>query len=106
MSDAEFVAALERGIALFDRQEYVAAYEVWEAQWAQEQSEGANLLQGLLQLAVGLEKLQSGQTPGAQKLLAGGAAILDAYRPESYGVDVDALLCRVRQWQALAGGRQ
>lgn len=100
--EAAFLAALERGIALFNEQKFYDAYEVWAERWSEEVTEGADLLQGLLQIAVGFAKLAGGQPQGTAKLLQTGSAKLAAYRPEAYGLDIDALLGVVTEWQQAA----
>lgn len=100
--DAAFLAALERGIALFNEQRFYDAYEVWAERWSEEVNEGADLLQGLLQIAVGFAKLSGGEPQGTAKLLHSGATKLEAYRPEAYGLDIDAVLRLVGEWQQVA----
>ena len=87
-----FLEALERGIELFNEARFMEAYEVWEDQWTQDASDGTDLLQGLLQLAVGLAKLQGGNPQGTKKLLEQGIKQLEPYRPEAYDIDIDALV--------------
>ena len=90
-----FRKALDKGIALFNQQRFEEAYEIWEERWQEETTEGAALLQGLLQIAVGFAKLQGGGTTAAIKLLDSGAEKLRAYAPESYDLDVAAILRHV-----------
>ena len=58
MSDG-FLDALEKGIALFNEQKFFEAYEVFEDRWNIEEDDGADLLQGLLQLSVGCSKFET-----------------------------------------------
>src|SRR5688500_4837576 len=85
--DEGFLAALNRGIALFNEQKFYEAYEVWEERWNEEVSDGADLLQGLLQIAVGFAKLTSGSPQGTVKLLQSGAEKLRLYAPRAYELD-------------------
>jgi uncharacterized protein len=105
-----FHDALEKGIALFNRQEFYEAHEAWEAGWIDEIAEERALLQGLIQVAAGFYKLQTGSPPGAVKLLDEGAKKLRRFVGRSEGVDIDALLPVVDRWQQeavsmVAGGR-
>jgi len=87
-----FSEALERGIALFNQGRYMEAYEVWEIRWSEDVTEGTELLQGLLQISVGLAKLEGGNPRGTLKLLDRGMGLLKPYGPEAYDIDIDALL--------------
>lgn len=87
-----FHEALERGIALFNEGRYMEAYEVWEARWSEDMTEGTELLQGLLQISVGLAKLEGGNPRGTLKLLDRGMSLLQPYGPEAYDIDISALL--------------
>ena len=100
--EALFRAALERGIALFNQQKYVEAYEVWEERWNVEISEGVDLLQGLLQLAVALAKLSGGNPVGCLKLLDSARQKLLPFAPEAYELDVRALLEAIDAWRQSA----
>jgi predicted metal-dependent hydrolase len=87
-----FSEALERGIGLFNEGRYGEAYEVWETRWSEDMTEGTELLQGLLQISVGLAKLEGGNPRGTLKLLDRGMDLLKPYGPEAYDIDIDALL--------------
>ena len=100
-----FLEALERGIRLFDEQKFYDAYEVWEARWAEESGEGADLLQGLLQIAVAFAKLTTGESRGASKLLESGAAKLERYIPQAYNLDIQAFLVAVEDCRIKAMGK-
>jgi predicted metal-dependent hydrolase len=100
--DPGFLEALERGIELFNQQQFFEAYEVWAERWSSESGDGSDLLQGLVQIAVGFAKLQGGEARGTLKLLDSGATKLAIYSPRAYDVDVDALLELVRAWRAVA----
>ena len=95
---AGFHEALEKGIALFNAQEFFEAYGVFEAQWNIEEDEGADLLQGLLQLSVGCSKFETGQFRGAMKLFELARNKIGVYAPSAYEMDIDALLVLVNQW--------
>lgn len=100
--EQEFLQALEQGIDLFNARRFVAAYEVWQERWSVEGGEGADLLQGLLQLAVAFAKLADGSPRSAVKLFDRAEAKLATYTPEAYGLDIAAVLRSVRQWHQRA----
>jgi len=97
-----FRSALERGVDFFNDQKFMEAYEVWEEQWQEESTDGADLLQGLLQVAVGLSKLVDGNPRGTVKLLEMARAKLLLYSPNAYGLDILLLLDTVAAWQVAA----
>ena len=99
---AGFHEALEKGIALFDAQKFFEAYEVFEEQWNIEEDEGADLLQGLLQLSVGCSKFETGQFRAAIKLFELALNKIGIYAPSAYDMDIDALLVLVREWLEVA----
>ena len=100
--DAEFLRALEKGVALFNEAKFMEAYEVWEERWAEDAGDGADLLQGLLQVAVGLAKLEGGNPKGTIKLLDKGMKMLDAYRPQAYDIDIEALVEIIGEYRTRA----
>ena len=102
--------ALEKGIDLFNEAKFMEAYEVWEERWSEDASDGTDLLQALLQVAVGLAKLQGGNPKGTIKLLDKGLKMLEPYRPEAYDIDIEALVgiteeYRVRAAELVADGK-
>tara|TARA_Y100001934_G_scaffold266143_1_gene345251 strand:+ start:862 stop:1242 length:381 start_codon:yes stop_codon:yes gene_type:complete len=101
MSDG-FLDALEKGIALFNEQKFFEAYEVFEDRWNIEEDDGADLLQGLLQLSVGCSKFETGQFRAAIKLFELAIKKIEIYAPSAYDMDIDALLGLVRQWLEVA----
>ena len=101
MSDS-FDEALEKGIELFNEQKFFEAYEVFEAQWNVEEDDGADLLQGLLQLSVGCSKFETGQFRGAIKLFELALKKIEIYSPAAYDMDIDALLVFVKEWLTVA----
>jgi predicted metal-dependent hydrolase len=90
-----FYEALERGIELFNRQEFYEAHEAWEAGWIDEIAEERRLLQGLIQIAAGFYKLQVGSPQGTVKLLEQGLNKLRDFIGRSLGVDLSRLIPQV-----------
>ena len=101
-AEEQFRESLEAGIELFNQGLFMEAYEVWEERWVEDAGEGTELLQGLLQISVGLAKLKEGSPRGTVKLLNTGLALIDPYRPEVYDIDVEALVEVVTSYRAKA----
>ena len=97
--EAPFHQHLARGVELFNRQEFYEAHEAWEQGWIDEVSDDRRLLQGLIQVAAGFYKLQTGSPVGTVKLLEQGSAKLRSFVGRSYGVDLEALLPAVEAWR-------
>src|SRR6266851_3634096 len=93
-----FYDALERGIELFNRQEFYEAHEAWEAGWIDELADERRLLQGLIQVAAGFYKLQVGSPQGTVKLLEQGLNKLRDFLACSLGVDLNRLIPQVEYW--------
>jgi uncharacterized protein len=93
-----FYDALERGIELFNRQEFYEAHEAWEAGWIDELADERRLLQGLIQVAAGFYKLQVGSPQGTVKLLDQGLKKLRDFLGCSLGVDLNRLIPQVEYW--------
>ena len=73
------------------------AHEVLEGTWKAAPSRERDLWQGLAQLAVGVTHLARGNSTGAATLLRRGAARIEGYDDEPYGIDVTALVSFARR---------
>ena len=79
--------ALENGIKKFNSGRYFEAHEIWEDLWKETDGEKKLFYQGLVQVAVGLHHLSSGNERGGRRVLARGLDKLESY-PNSYlGID-------------------
>ena len=92
-----------RGVTLFNAGQFFAAHETWEATWVECVGPEKALLQGLIEIAAGYAKIESGIRNGGVKLLTRGLDHLRAYLPMAHGLDlgpfaagVEADLQRVR----------
>jgi predicted metal-dependent hydrolase len=56
----EMDARLVRGVHAFNAGEFFAAHEVWEELWLDSVGPGKQLLQGLVQIAAGYAKVETG----------------------------------------------
>ena len=92
-----FAEVLETGIGFFNQRDYVAACGYWTAHWAEAEPGEARLLQGLLQIAAGYAKAESGNVAGAQKLMGMGIDKLRCYAPQVHGIDIDVFVASVRR---------
>jgi predicted metal-dependent hydrolase len=102
LGDPEFFADLEAGIRLFNQREYFEAHEVWEDRWKEEAGDSRRFLQGLIQIAAGLLKIQKSSPTGAVKLLAAGTAKVKPLGDTYCGVDLKALLADADRWASKA----
>ena len=73
------------------------AHEVLEGTWKAAPSRERDLWQGLAQFAVGVTHLARGNRTGAATLLRRGAARIEGYADEPYGIDVTALVWFARR---------
>lgn len=97
-----FHECLARGIALFNQQEFYEAHEAWEQGWIDELGDERTLLQGLIQIAAGFYKLQTGSPSGTLKLLDRALEKLRPFRRRSQGVNLERLIPEVEWWRAVA----
>ena len=77
---------LERGVDAFNAGKFFLAHEIWEALWLETVGPEKVLLQGLVQIAAGYAKLESGVHGGAVKLLARGLERVRQYPPTALGL--------------------
>jgi hypothetical protein len=95
---ADFDTLLDRGIELFNRQQFFEAHDVWEDAWRVSSGDRAIFLQGLIQIAAGYVKWQRGQPRGMAALLEKGAEKLVPLQPRFEGVELDGLLGSLAIW--------
>jgi predicted metal-dependent hydrolase len=98
---SEYVA----GVELFNRGEFWEAHEVWEDLWIREETELKLFYQGLIQVAGAFHHFGHTNWGGMKSLLFEGVAKISGYRPFCQGIDVDALLDELSEWQNLAAAR-
>jgi hypothetical protein len=75
-ADPPLPVALEEAAALFDAGLYFETHEVLEPFWMRAEGARREILQGLIQVAVGFQHLANGNLEGARALLREGAAKL------------------------------
>lgn len=104
LCDPRFHSAVD----LFNRGEWYACHDGFEALWHETQGPMRPVLQGILQIAVAQLHLERGNHRGAVMLLGEGLGRLACIGPEALGLALDPLkrVCSVRlqALQALAVG--
>ncbi len=93
----------ERGIELFNSEEFFQAHEVWEEIWLGEAEPERTFLQGLIQAAAAFHHYARGNFSGAQTLLASAAVKLQRFQPEYHGIAVARLRNEVAGWARALG---
>ena len=81
---------LKKGLELFNRGEYFECHEVIEGLWLKTPSDDPlrDFYKGVIQAAAALYQRQRGVTSGAEGLYKTSLRYLQAYSPETLGLDV------------------
>jgi hypothetical protein len=93
---------LYRGANLFNAQQFWEAHEAWEEAWQIEEGEVRLFLQGLIQVAAGLYKIEQNVPRGCVKLLTTALEKLRQVGRGLGGLDGDDLFPRVERCLAEA----
>jgi predicted metal-dependent hydrolase len=92
MSDGPLLPAdLRAGAECFNRGDYFEAHEEWEKTWYGREGEESRFLKGLIQVAVSLYHLESGNLKGAQKVMGTALGYLKELPSPCAGVDLNLL---------------
>ena len=83
------------GTEHFNRGDYFEAHEEWEKSWYGREGEEGRFLKGLIQVAVSLHHLESGNLRGALKVMRTALAYLKEFPPHHVGVDLEDLLRQI-----------
>ena len=83
--------AVVEAARLFNARSYYEAHDVLEEEWAGARGPRREAFKALVKLAAGMYHLQTSGFRGAESLLSGGLAALDALPPEAVFVEIDAL---------------
>lgn len=86
MEEAEEVGLMQHGADLFNAGEFFECHEVWEDVWNAQPPSERLFLQGLIQVAVGLEHFNRGNIKGAIALLERGLKKTRKYGARHRGV--------------------
>jgi predicted metal-dependent hydrolase len=96
-------ATFAAGVRLFDQGDYLAAHELFEELWESSEAGDADFYKGLVQAAIALHHLGTGNLEGAEKLHSGQRRFLAPFLPHRHGIDLQRFL---REMQAcLASAR-
>lgn len=79
----------------FDDGSFFEAHEILEAFWVDYRGDDRDFYKGLIQAAVALHHLGSGNAAGAGSVAARARAFLAPYAPRYRSVDVDAVLAKL-----------
>jgi uncharacterized protein len=82
---------LAAGAECFNRGDYFEAHEEWEKTWYGTEGEESRFLKGLIQVAVSLYHLESGNLKGARKVMGTALEYLKEFPATRRGVDLDDL---------------
>jgi predicted metal-dependent hydrolase len=93
--DAPRRAALAAFQSAFDSGAFFEAHEILEAYWMTYRGHDRDFYRGLIQAAVALHHLGTGNTVGAGSVGARARRNLAPYAPSYVAVDVDAILARL-----------
>lgn len=88
---------LASGVAAFNSGQFFEAHEIWEDLWLETVGPEKVLLQGLVQIAAGYAKVESGVRSGAIKLLERGAEQVRQFGPAALGLVVAPFIEGVRR---------
>jgi hypothetical protein len=87
------------GIDFFNAARFYDAHEAWEEVWRSTTPEPKELLQGLIQVAVGMvHHLDRGRPAVARRVLAKGRRRIEPFAPAALGLDLEELLANVERW--------
>jgi predicted metal-dependent hydrolase len=99
--DAATRDALAKGIAEFNTWRFYDCHETLEDVWREVGSKGeagtlADFYQGIIKIAAGFHHVLRDNHHGAVNLLTDAFRLLEPFRPETLGVDVERLLSHTR----------
>ena len=94
-------AYFERGLGAYCAGEFFEAHELWEELWRDEKDDDhKQFLQGLIQVAAAMHKIQAQRNPEpAGRLLQRAMVRLSVFPPHYFGIRVDQLLVEARRAQ-------
>ncbi len=90
---------LQRGIDLFNREDFYACHDLIEEIWLEESSDRQPFLQGVIQSAVAFHHYQQGKRGAARTMLGLAIGKLQDYPSPHLGIDLEKFLCQLRRWK-------
>jgi predicted metal-dependent hydrolase len=97
MSDGAADPRYQKGIALFNAQDFFEAHEVWEELWHETRGEPRDFVQGLIQVTSAFHHFTNGNMRGAHILIKSGLELLAPYGDAYWGMDLAALRASVEK---------
>jgi predicted metal-dependent hydrolase len=88
-------AELLSGAGHFNNGEYFEAHEEWERTWYGTSGDENRFLKGLIQVAVSLYHLETGNLAGARKVMRTAVEYLKEFPSTRCGVDLDHLRTQI-----------
>jgi len=85
----------EKGIAEFNQREFFECHETLEGVWQKYQLADRELIQGIIQVAVGYYHLLRDNSVGALKLLRRGVGRIEKFAPSHFELDLVPLIADV-----------
>ncbi len=85
-------ARVARGVEELNQRRFFEAHEVWEEVWLETVGPERQLLQGLIQIAAGYLKAESGNHSATIKLLSKGLAHVRQFVPRALGLDLSSFV--------------
>lgn len=85
----------EKGIAEFNRREFYDCHETLEKVWQEYQGPDRELIQGIIQVAVGYYHLLKDNSVGALKLLKRGLGRIEKFVPGHFDLDLEPFIANV-----------
>jgi predicted metal-dependent hydrolase len=95
-------ALLARGVGQFNARLFFECHDTLEELWAGLRGDARDLVQGLIQVAVGFHHLGNGNRAGALRLFDRGLERLRRHGERCCGIDAGALRAAVAVWRAVA----
>lgn len=86
---------IARGVAELNARNFFAAHEIWEEVWLETVGPERLLLQGLIQIAAGYLKAESGNHSATQKLLTKGLGHVRGFAPSALGLALQPFITGV-----------
>jgi predicted metal-dependent hydrolase len=87
----------QKGIELFNAQDFFEAHEVWEELWHETRGEPRDFVQGLIQVTSAFHHFTNGNMRGAHILIKSGLELLAPYGKNYWGMDLDDLRANVHK---------
>ena len=97
-------AQLERGVAQFNERHFYECHDTLEELWSGLRGGARDLVQGLIQVAVGFYHLGNGNRTGAVRLFDRGLERLAGCSDAPAGLDLASLRAAVGRWREAAAG--